>query len=270
LNWIVAVAAASDIPLVHSISYGSIEKEEPPTELQQFDQEAMKLGARGVTIMSSSGDDGVANFVARSDPSQCGFSPSFPATATNVVTVGATQGPESGTAEIACSSATGGVVTTGGGFSTVFSQPSYQSSAVADYFKTNVTFPPTSQYNQAGRGYPDVALLGYNYEVIIGGVPYGVSGTSCSSPTFAGLVSLVNDARISAGKSSLGLLNQALYSLSASVYNDITSGENNCCAGTEGSQVCCQYGFYAAKGWDPLTGLGSVHFNKLLSALVAL
>jgi tripeptidyl-peptidase-1 len=270
LNWIVAVANTTNPPLVHSISYGSIESEEPANELKQFDQQAQKLGARGITIVVSSGDDGVANFVARNDSSQCGFNPSFPATATNIVAVGATQGPESGKPEITCSSKTGGIVTSGGGFSTVFNQPTFSAAAVNAYFKSGVTLPPAGKYNAAGRGYPDVALLGYNYEIVDGGQTGLVSGTSCSAPVFAGMLSLVNDARATAGKSSLGLVGPALYALAANttgIFNDVTSGENNCCAADK-NPVCCPYGFYAAKGWDPTTGFGSVQVDTLITALV--
>jgi len=77
---------------------------------------------------------------------------------------------------------------------------------------------------------------------------------------------LANDARISAGKNPIGLLNQVVYNLDPSTFNDITSGENNCCAGNS-NPVCCQYGFYAAAGWDPMTGMGSIHFDKFLSAI---
>jgi len=272
LNWILAVANMTNPPLVHSMSYGSIESEEDPIELKRFDTEAQKLGVRGVTIVVSSGDDGVANFQARSDPSQCGFSPSFPATSPSITAVGATQGPEyGGGPEIVCSSGTGGLVTSGGGFSTVFPQASYQTSAVSSYFNSSVSLPPSSMYNMNGRGYPDVALVGHNYLVYIGGQLYQVSGTSCSAPTFAGMLSLVNDARLNQQKSPLGFVTPALYSLANSqgVFNDITCGLNNCCAG-EPPTVCCQYGFYAQTGWDPSTGLGSVNFAGLLSALSAL
>ncbi|RYG51395.1 hypothetical protein EON67_03450, partial [archaeon] len=34
-----------------------------------------------------------------------------------------------------------------------------------------------------------------------------VDGTSCSAPTFSGMISLINDRRIAVGKSSLGYLN---------------------------------------------------------------
>jgi tripeptidyl-peptidase-1 len=269
LDWIEAVAASSDAPLIHSISYGSIESELDPDQVNSFSDEAMKLGVRGVSIFVSSGDDGVANYIARDNPSACGFNPSFPASVPYVTAVGATQGPEYGTTEIMCSSSTNGLITSGGGFSTVFTQPSYQSSVVNAYLKNGPNMPPTSQFNSQGRGYPDVALLGHNYLVVIGGQTYEVSGTSCSSPTVAGMIALVNDARMNAGKAPVGFLNTALYKASSNSYNDITSGTNNCCAGSPGSQVCCKYGFTCTAGWDPSTGLGTLNFANLASYLIA-
>lgn len=106
----------------------------------------------------------------------------------------------------------------------------------------------------AGRGYPDVSLLGSNYIVVAGQYAQSVSGTSASAPVFAAMVSLVNAARKRAGKPSLGWINPALYQLSSEFVHDITSGNNMC---TE-LQPCCSQGFYAAPGWDPVTGLGSV------------
>jgi tripeptidyl-peptidase-1 len=256
--------------LVHSISYGGIETEEEPTSAKRFSTAAQQLGAQGVTIMVASGDDGVANYLARSDPSKCGFNPSYPATVPFVVAVGATQGPEYGNPEIMCSSSTSGLITSGGGFSTIFSTPSYQTSVVASYLRNGPNMPPTSMFNSAGRGYPDVAVMGHNFEEVIGGSTYEVSGTSAASPTFAGMVTLVNGLRLSKGKSALGFLNPALYSIASSVYNDITSGTNNCCAGNPGSQTCCTYGFTASSGWDPTTGLGSIDYPLWAAALVAL
>ncbi len=267
------MAGTSNPPLVHSISYGSIATEDPLADIKRFNTEACKLGLKGLTIMVSSGDDGVANFEARDDSSYCGFNPSFPATSPYVVAVGATQGPESNQPEIACSSSTGGIITTGGGFSVYLSRPSYQDDAVSNYLANAPNLPPSSQFNTKGRGYPDVALLGYNYQVVIGGQTYAVSGTSASSPVFAGLVSLINGLRFAAGKGPVGFINPTLYKLGAqksSVFNDITVGENNCCAGNAGQQVCCQYGFNATVGWDPLTGWGSVNFFQLQKALTTI
>lgn len=259
LAWIQAVAASDSPPLVNSISYGAIENELPKSVANAFNTEAMKLGVQGVTIVVSSGDDGVANFQARTNPKKCGYNPSFPASSPYVTAVGATMGPESGTAEISCTSDQGGVITTGGGFSTIFTAPSYQTAAVSSYFNgLSKAQQPVSGYVATGRAYPDVAMAGYNYEVVVGGNTYQVSGTSASAPVIAGFVSLVNANRIAAGKSPLGFLNPAIYQNGAAITNDVTSGENNCAA----SKVCCDQGFYATAGWDPLTGFGSVNYKN--------
>jgi len=234
--------------------------------MTRYNTEVCKLGLRGITVIVASGDDGVANFDARGNASACGFSPSFPATSPYVTAVGATQGPESGKPEIACSAATGGVVTTGGGFSVFFDRPDYQESVVDDYLATAPNLPPTNLFNLAGRGYPDVSMMGYNYVVVIGSNLYQESGTSASAPVFAAMVTLVNSERLNKGLSPLGFLNPTLYGLDSSVFHDITVGENNCCAENT-PQVCCPYGFNATTGWDPLTGLGSINFELFLAAL---
>lgn len=259
LAWIQAVAATENPPLVHSISYGAVEDELPAVFAKAFNVEAQKLGVQGVSILVSSGDDGVANFQARKNPKKCGYHPSFPASSPFVTAIGATQGPESGKEEVACTSDNGGVITTGGGFSTIFEAPSYQKNAISGYFSgLNSTQTPAAGYVATGRGYPDVSMAGLNYEVVIGGKDYQVSGTSASAPVIAGMVSLVNTARLANGKKALGFLNPAIYLHGLQISNDVTSGENNCAA----SIVCCSEGFWAAKGWDPLTGFGSVDYQR--------
>jgi tripeptidyl-peptidase-1 len=63
-----------------------------------------------------------------------------------------------------------------------------------------------------------------------------VGGTSASAPTFAGIVALLNDARLKEKKSPLGFLNPLLYSKGMPGFNDITSGNNTGC-GTSGFNV---------------------------------
>ena len=176
------------------------------------------------------------------------------------------KGPESGTAEVTCQSDQGGVITGGGGFSTYYSQPDWQSSVVANYFNTveGTVNAPVSGFNTIGRGYPDVALAGTSYMVTVNSIMVSVSGTSASCPVFAGMVSLVNAARLGDGKPSLGFLNPVLYSGYTSFANDIVSGSNKCPAI---SGTCCMEGFNAASGWDPATGLGSIDFSKFMTAL---
>ena len=189
-----------------------------------------------------------------------------------MTTLGATQGIESGLPETVCSAYTGGGITSGGGFSAVFAKPAYQVSAVSGYFGHLAT-PPAAGFDTSGRGYPDVAVAGHSYEVIIGGKVQSVDGTSCSSPAFAAMISLINAKRKAEGKTPLGFLNHMLYATStAAAFNDITTGNNRCTAGGQSlfgilPPTCCCEGFDAAKGWDPVSGLGSVNFQKLAQAL---
>ena len=73
--------------------------------------------------------------------------------------------------------------------------------------------PPASAFPAKGRGTPDVSALGEGYQVIVGGHVESVGGTSASSPAFAGLVSLLNDARDQKGMKPMGFLNPFLYHL---------------------------------------------------------
>lgn len=68
-----------------------------------------------------------------------------------------------------------------------------------------------------------------------------VGGTSASSPTFASVVTLLNDYRLSQGKPVLGFLNPLLYQTGRNGLNDITSGS---------SAGCDTSGFPAKQGWD--------------------
>jgi tripeptidyl-peptidase-1 len=272
LQWILAVSQDPNPPWVHSISYGEPETRTGRSQDDSFDKALQKIALRGVSVLVSSGDDGVAGAGARTDPSQCGFTPSYPATARHVTAVGATMGPETGANETACTSDRGGGITTGGGFSTIFDRPSYQESQVADYLATATKLPPKSMFSYKNRAYPDVATMGHNYPIVIGGQTYHGSGTSASSPLFAAMITLANDARLNAGKKTLGWLNPVLYSLDASAFRNITVGENNCAAGggQQGPPTCCQYGFTDQAGWAPVTGLGAPRFPSLLSQLTAL
>lgn len=81
-----------------------------------------------------------------------------------------------------------------------------------------------------------MAAQGYGYAVYYKGMILGVGGTSTSAPAFAAIISMLNDARLNAGKSSLGFLNPWLYSTGFTALNDIKNGSNPGC-GTEGFPV---------------------------------
>ena len=81
-------------------------------------------------------------------------------------------------------------------------------------------------------------------------------------------MTLLNTYRLNQSMPLVGFLNPTLYSnKSTALFNDITSGSNNCCSYngaryTESLATCCAQGFRATVGWDPVTGLGSVFFPR--------
>jgi len=104
-----------------------------------------------------------------------------------------------------------------------------------------------------------VAALGWNFAVVVGGGAESVGGTSASAPTFAAIVSLLNDIRLAKKARPLGFLNPWLYQVAAATPNafwDVTVGNNQ--------YGCCGFtGFLCAPGWDPVTGLGTPNFAVL-------
>ena len=138
--------------------------------------------------------------------------------------------------------------------------PDWQSKHIVDYFDkvTGTPLAPVPGFNKSGRGYPDLSLVGTSYRTIIGGRWYSASGTSVSTPVFAGMISLINGARLDANMPSVGWLNPTLYKRGQAFMIDVVEGQNNCAVGLR--NPCCSEGFSATTGWDPTTGLGSVNF----------
>ena len=60
-----------------------------------------------------------------------------------------------------------GIDFSGGGFSNVFAQPSYQSSAVASFLSSSQNLPSPSYYNKTSRAYPDVSAAAANFIVVV-------------------------------------------------------------------------------------------------------
>lgn len=164
-------------------------------------------------------------------------SSSIPLTTRSVTSVGAT----SGTHETGASFSSGG-------FSAIFERPPYQEAAVANYLEA-LGNTNSGKFVSTGRAFPDVSAQGVNLEIVVGAEFGLVDGTSCSSPIFASVISLLNDQLIAANKSPLGFLNPFLYSTGASALNDITTGSN---------PGCNTDGFPARAGWDPVSTLLSV------------
>ncbi|KAF8155015.1 family S53 protease-like protein [Mycena galopus ATCC 62051] len=241
-------------PTVMTTSYGLNENTYGLTLATAICNGFMALGARGISVVFASGDGGVRG--GQDDSSICDnntFIPVFPASCPYVTAVGSTIGiaPEQA------------VNFTGGGFSNYFPTPSWQSSAVSTFLNTGIPAGFNGTFNATGRGYPDVAVQGWNFEIVAGGEWMLQSGTSASSPTFAAIIALINDQLLAAGKPSLGYLNPFIYS-TPTAFNDITEGHNS-------GYVCpaSSVAFDAVVGWDPLAGSGTPIYDKLLAAALA-
>ena len=175
------------------------------------------------------------------------------------------------------------IVAAGGGLSTVYAMPAWQTGFGA----------------AGGRNVPDVSLLAGNgfYGAVWGictdldtdstGTPIadcaagatgsnfnltGVGGTSAAAPAFAGMLAL---AKQKAG-SRLGQADTVLYKLAnskyATVFHDVTAGDNsvNCTAATlncAANPLTYDFltGYNAATGYDEASGLGSVDATQMLN-----
>ena len=247
-----------------------------------------KLAAVGMTILVSSGDSGAS---ADSDgcyastgngPLISNFlSDAWPTVSPWVTSVGGTQllalGEDLETEEVVCSGSTDGGITSGGGFSATWlnvSTPSWQQKAVSKYLKENnvTTFSgfPTSEtpgFNPTGRGYPDIAAYAAYIPILDpSGAILQVSGTSLSTPLTASLFTLANQKLLDDGYNLIGYANPMLYWMADNcpeAFNDVTMGDNQ----SDEKGDLCQYGYPAAVGWDPVTGLGSINFNPFVDCV---
>ncbi len=155
----------------------------------------------------------------------------------------------------------------GGGASTLFSKPFYQQGGT----------PADS-----ARDVPDVSLsaspVNLPYYVVLQNGAAGFGGTSCSAPSFAGILALVGQAvKSNGGPLGLGNVNPLLYKLAKSAptaFHDIVSGNNDtpCIPGTDPDcPANGSYGGFSARaGYDQATGLGSIDAANLVAAGTAL
>ena len=246
-SWTKLVLNLSDsAPLVHSLSYGNRELFYPHSYLERTNADLMKIAMSGRSVLVASGDSGV-------DCYQGKYLPVFPTSSPYVTSVGGTNRTKNGTMstwELG-----------GGGFSNYFPTADFQKEVVEKYLQGG-TAPDSKYFNQSGRAYPDVSAYANNCQLVIGGLPDVVLGTSCATPIVAGVVSLLNDVLLNNNKPPLGFLNPILYTAQGEGMIDITTGNNSGYLAPN-----CGGGFRAIPGWDPATGWGSPNFATLKELL---
>ncbi|KAH8913086.1 tripeptidyl-peptidase-like protein [Coniochaeta sp. PMI_546] len=266
LEFLQALIAKPDTELPHvlSISYADDEQSVPQAYASRVCDLFAQLAARGVSVLAASGDGGAAgtgqNLCFTNDGTgQRAFIPTFPASCPWVTAIGATEneGPPVTAAYFSA-----------GGFSNYFGRPSWQDEVVLPYVKKLASSNDTKigLFNQSGRAIPDISAVGSGFSIEYGGGGSVVQGTSASTPVVAAMIALINDARLRAGKPSLGWLNPLLYSAEVrKVLSDITIGAGDGCSfGDQGGEG----GWAAIEGYDCVTGLGVPgDFAKLLEVL---
>lgn len=259
-------AVDNDLGDVISQSFGENESCMDPALLAQQHQVFADATMKGITIFASSGDSGAAQ--SNCDGTAAVKAVSSPASDPLVTAVGGTEldaarycltslgcdpatSPVPGThlGEVAWNEFALGIGATGGGFSVVFDEPSYQKGTI---------------HGGKQRGVPDVsynAAVEHGVLVRLFGSWYLFGGTSAGTPQWAAILGIADQR---AGY-NLGFINKALYHIgqakshySASFF-DVTSG-NNSAPGVQG--------FNAGPGWDPTTGLGSPTSNQLVDYLI--
>jgi len=207
---------------VISDSFAHREDATPKIIREQYDIAAKLAAAMGITIVAASGDSGEPDV-----PSSCPHVTSVGGTVLDVDDSGARVEER-------------GWVSSGSGDSSSFAAPVWQLGL------------PIS----ATRASSDVSLAsGSSYWVYSFGDWGSFIGTSFASPVFAGMLAVIDSARLRDGKPNIGFLNSLLYTSPQvqGAFNDITAG---------GTAV-----HPAGPGWDYPTGWGSPDATRLLNAI---
>jgi len=218
-----------------------------------------------VTVLAATGDEGATSYKYNMVDEYTTPAVSWPATDPLVTAVGGTQlslraGGVRKSPDVAWNDS-------GGGRSIVFDRPSYQDSVRG----------VTGRH----RGVPDVSMdASCNSSVAIYGSFYGsrrgewspICGTSLATPLFAGIVALAYQYAHQHGGHALGLINPALYQIEARHERglvDITKG-NNSQTVTNGGKTYEVTGFSAGKGYDLVTGVGTIDARYFVPELAKL
>ena len=258
-------------PIV-SISFGSCESGMSRTENQFWNSLWQQAAAQGMTVLVASDDSGADGCDDPSSSTGSGSSVNGLCSSPYSTCVGGTQFNDTNNPAAYWSSANSatrasalsyipeiawnesgsnggtGLWASGGGPSAIYSKPSWQ---------TGRGVPADGH-----RDVPDVALAAAGHDgylFYLNGSFYAGSGTSLGTPSFAGLMALL-DGRFGARQ---GNANPSLYALAGkqsqggpAVFHDITQGNNT---------VPGVMGYNAGAGYDLVTGLGSVDANLLVN-----
>ncbi|GAA1193429.1 kumamolisin [Kitasatospora gansuensis] len=227
---------------VISISWGSCEPDTTASSMTAVDNSFKQAAAQGISIFSASGDDGSRD-CTRSTSGSTVKAVDFPASSPHQTGVGGTNLKVSGTSY----SSESAWSTAGGGVSTVFAKPSWQTGTGVT--GTMRTVPDVASNADPASGFAIFTTGGWQV--------YG--GTSAAAPLWSGYAALVNQKAKAAGKPVLGEASPKLYTVANSAsygttFHDTVTGKNQ--------------DFSTKTGYDQVTGWGSPIADTLSTALL--
>ena len=145
-----------ELPQVVSISYGINEQVLPESYAKETCDTFGVLGMRGVSVISAAGNNGPGVACQTNDgKNTTRFLALFPGSCPYVTAVGAT---ESNSPEVATNFSSGG-------FSEYFDRPDWQDDVIKKYLEEHGD-EWEGYYNPDGRAYPDIAALGWGYQIV--------------------------------------------------------------------------------------------------------
>jgi subtilisin-like proprotein convertase family protein len=253
VEWAHAVAPGANIVLVEANSASLTDlmtAVQTAANLSGVSAVSMSWGANefsGETSFDSDFSKAGVAFIGASGDS--GAPPIYPAASPNVLAVGGTtltlDSQNNWLSETGWSGS-------GGGISSLESQPSYQKGVVTQT-TTQRANPDVAYDANPNTGF--AVYDSFTGSQVFGGPWYEVGGTSDAAPQWAGLVAIADQGRALNGESTLSSnqLLTALYQMPSSNFHDITSGNN---------------GFSAGPGYDLVTGLGTPLANQVVNSLV--
>jgi Pro-kumamolisin, activation domain/Bacterial Ig domain len=270
----------NNVAKVMSTSFGQCESSMGTSENNFYNNLWSQAATQGITSFVSSGDSGAAGCNGGNDTTGSGAAVSGLSSTPYNVGVGGTQFndtsnpsaywsstnnstdkssalsyiPEIAWNESGNISGGSGLWSTGGGQSSIYAKPSWQ--VCVGVPATNARFVPDISLTAAGH---DGYLVVQGHTSTVSGLG-SVGGTSASSPSFAGLMALVNQKTAA----SWGNANTKFYSLANAqyasggtvIFHDVTSGNNSVPGVT---------GFNCGTGYDAVTGVGTVDANSMVN-----
>jgi hypothetical protein len=236
-DFVTSAATAARLGAVAtSISFGGGEQ----------DGEPIGYTTPGHLVLAASGDYG---YLLEGEPYGGGRTPSYPASAPDVLSVGGTllQKGESTYSEVVWNDRTGA---TGSGCSTVFAMPAFQKRLGANWFgsctnRASVDLSAAADFSPGSEG---GGIASYDSHHQWG----AMVGTSAAAPLVAAILTRVGVAAEIANDFGWVYANGA-------AFHDVTSGTDDRLGICQSGDVMCT----AGPGWDGPTGMGTPDATKL-------